>query len=217
MLGRNEAYDRVPYFFSDQYDVGMEYSGDARNADELVVRGDPASREFIAFWLAQSRLVAAMNVNVWDVTDPIQSLIKSQKAVDSQSLADTQVALEDMAASVQTNPLEAAKRLISEGASYTKHFISDRLTKHGSQSVTDIQPGTGEVISLGGEQVAVYKDPQGTTHAVSAVCTHMGCIVGFNSQDQTWDCPCHGSRFDSQGQVISGPAKTPLPSRQELL
>ena len=66
------AYDRLPYFFSDQYDVGMEYSGFARTWDRVVFRGDPASREFIAFWLADDRVVAGMNVNVWDVTDPIQ-------------------------------------------------------------------------------------------------------------------------------------------------
>ena len=66
------AYDRLPYFFSDQYDVGMEYSGFARAWDRVVFRGDPASREFIAFWLVEDRVVAGMNVNVWDVTDPIQ-------------------------------------------------------------------------------------------------------------------------------------------------
>ena len=72
MLGQPAAYDRLPYFFSDQYDVGMEYAGFARGWDRVVFRGDPATREFIAFWLAGDRVVAGMNVNVWDVTDPIQ-------------------------------------------------------------------------------------------------------------------------------------------------
>jgi 3-phenylpropionate/trans-cinnamate dioxygenase ferredoxin reductase component len=71
MLGRREAYDRLPYFFSDQYDVGMEYSGFARGWDRVVFRGDPADREFIAFWLAADRVLAAMNVNVWDVGEPV--------------------------------------------------------------------------------------------------------------------------------------------------
>ena len=75
MLGRADAYDRLPYFFSDQYDVGMEYSGLARGWDRVVFRGDPAGREFIAFWIAEDRVVAGMNVNVWDVTDPIRRLI----------------------------------------------------------------------------------------------------------------------------------------------
>ena len=78
MLGAGQAYDRLPYFFSDQYDVGMEYSGFARTWDRVVFRGDPASREFIAFWLAGDRVLAGMNVNVWDVIDPIQRLIRER-------------------------------------------------------------------------------------------------------------------------------------------
>jgi 3-phenylpropionate/trans-cinnamate dioxygenase ferredoxin reductase subunit len=97
MLGHADAYDRVPYFFSDQYDVGMEYSGFAHDWDRVVFRGDPASREFIAFWLAGEHVVAGMNVNVWDVTDPIQRLIRERVAVEDRRLADPDVALEDLA------------------------------------------------------------------------------------------------------------------------
>ena len=64
MLGKDEPYDRLPYFFSDQYEVGMEYSGYATSWDEVIFRGEPATREFIAFWLEHARVVAAMNVNV---------------------------------------------------------------------------------------------------------------------------------------------------------
>jgi 3-phenylpropionate/trans-cinnamate dioxygenase ferredoxin reductase subunit len=97
MLGRSEPYDRVPYFFSDQYDVGMEYAGYAPTWDRVVLRGDPASREFIAFWLVADRVVAGMNVDVWDVSDQIQQLIRSRARVDDRRLADTDVALEDLA------------------------------------------------------------------------------------------------------------------------
>jgi 3-phenylpropionate/trans-cinnamate dioxygenase ferredoxin reductase subunit len=97
MLGRHEPYETLPYFFSDQYDVGMEYAGYARTWDRVVLRGDPASREFIAFWLIDDRVVAGMNVNVWDVTDQIQRLIRTRAAVDDRRLADTDVALEDLA------------------------------------------------------------------------------------------------------------------------
>ena len=99
MLGHADAYDRLPYFFSDQYDVGMEYAGFARSWDRVVFRGDPASREFIAFWIAEDRVVAGMNVNVWDVTDPIQRLISERVAIDDRRLADPDVALEDLAPS----------------------------------------------------------------------------------------------------------------------
>ena len=96
MLGRDEAYDRIPYFFSDQYDVGMEYSGLARGSDEVVLRGDLQSRELIAFWLADGRVAAGMNINVWDVTEPIQALIRSRAPVDPARLRDPGVPLEEL-------------------------------------------------------------------------------------------------------------------------
>ncbi|MET0686980.1 MAG: FAD-dependent oxidoreductase, partial [Solirubrobacteraceae bacterium] len=98
MLGRGAPFDTLPYFFSDQYDVGMEYAGFARSWDRVVFRGDPASREFIAFWIADERVVAGMNVNVWDMTDAIQALIRSRAAVDDRRLADPDVALDALAA-----------------------------------------------------------------------------------------------------------------------
>ena len=96
MLGANEPYDHIPYFFSDQYDVGMEYSGLARGTDELVVRGDLAGRELIAFWMDDGRVTAGMNINVWDVNETIQSLIRSRARVDAARLADPDVALEEL-------------------------------------------------------------------------------------------------------------------------
>jgi 3-phenylpropionate/trans-cinnamate dioxygenase ferredoxin reductase component len=97
-LGKDEAYDKVPYFFSDQYDVGMEYAGFATEWDEVVFRGDARAREFIAFWLSSGRVVAGMNVNVWDVTDQIQALIRSRAQVDPARLADPDVPLEELSA-----------------------------------------------------------------------------------------------------------------------
>jgi len=94
MLGHDEPYDRLPYFFSDQYDVGMEYSGLARGSDEVVVRGDLAGREAIVFWIVEGRVVAGMNINIWDVNTPIQALIRSRATVDPARLADPDVPLE---------------------------------------------------------------------------------------------------------------------------
>jgi 3-phenylpropionate/trans-cinnamate dioxygenase ferredoxin reductase subunit len=97
MLGQSVPYDRLPYFFSDQYDVGMEYSGLARGCDRVVVRGDPAEREFVAFWMFEDRVMAGMNVNVWDVTDPIRRLIGERIPVDDRQLADTDEPLDQLA------------------------------------------------------------------------------------------------------------------------
>ena len=96
MLGANEPYDDIPYFFSDQYDVGMEYTGYATDWDEVVFRGDVEGREFIAFWLASGRVIAGMNVNVWEVTDQIQDLIRSGSKPDRARLVDPDVPLEDL-------------------------------------------------------------------------------------------------------------------------
>ncbi|MFI5620242.1 NAD(P)/FAD-dependent oxidoreductase [Streptomyces sp. NPDC051567] len=95
MLGQEVSYDRVPYFFSDQYDVGLEYSGYAPPGgyDQVLVRGDVGKREFIAFWLSGGRVLAGMNVNVWDVTEDIQALIRSKAPVDPEALADPTVPL----------------------------------------------------------------------------------------------------------------------------
>jgi 3-phenylpropionate/trans-cinnamate dioxygenase ferredoxin reductase subunit len=102
MLGAGQAYDSLPYFFSDQYDVGMEYSGFARTWDRVIFRGDSASREFIAFWLAGDRVLAGMNAGVWDVVDPIQRLIRDRVPVDDWRLSDPDVPLE------QLTPIESA-------------------------------------------------------------------------------------------------------------
>ena len=96
MLGRTVSYDRVPYFFSDQYDVGMEYSGYAVGWDEVVFRGAPLTREFIAFWLRDGQVLAGMNVNVWDVTDDIQALVRAQRPVDLARLTDPDVPLSEV-------------------------------------------------------------------------------------------------------------------------
>jgi len=93
MLGQQVPYEKIPYFFSDQYDVGMEYSGYAPTWDEVVYRGDPATREFIAFWLKGGRVAAGMNVNTWDVNDAIAAIVASQKPVDADRLRDPDVEL----------------------------------------------------------------------------------------------------------------------------
>ena len=95
MLGQRTVYDRVPYFYSDQYDWGMEYSGyvPGGTADDIVIRGDLRAGRFIAFWMIDGRVRAGMNVNIWDVTDPIQALVRSDRQIDPSALADPTVPL----------------------------------------------------------------------------------------------------------------------------
>jgi 3-phenylpropionate/trans-cinnamate dioxygenase ferredoxin reductase component len=120
MLGQAEVYDRIPYFFSDQYETGMEYSGHATDWDEVVFRGDIAAREFIAFWLKDQRLVAGMNMNVWDVSDPIRDLIRSRRQLDAGKLADPDSPLTELlepAPQAETTHEEALSVWASEGGS----------------------------------------------------------------------------------------------------
>ena len=98
MLGQAAAYDRTPYFYSDQYDLGMEYTGyvEPDGYDRVVFRGSLDTREFIAFWVREGRVLAGMNVNVWDVTDQIKALVESGRVVDLDKLADPAVALDSI-------------------------------------------------------------------------------------------------------------------------
>jgi 3-phenylpropionate/trans-cinnamate dioxygenase ferredoxin reductase subunit len=97
MLGQATPYTKIPYFFSDQYDIGMEYSGYAIGWDQVAFRGDVGAREFIAFWLKDGRVMAGMNVNVWDVADQIATLVASGRQVDVAALANPDVALDSLA------------------------------------------------------------------------------------------------------------------------
>ena len=100
MLGHTVVYDRVPYFYTDQYDLGMEYAGflEPGTYDRLVVRGDLQGRKFLAFWLTAGRVAAGMNVNIWDVNRQIQQLVRSGQTVGADALADPRVPLEQLAA-----------------------------------------------------------------------------------------------------------------------
>ena len=99
MLGQDAAYDRVPYFYTDQYDLGMEYAGyvEPGGYDRVVFRGDVDGREFVAFWLRGGRVLAGMNVNVWDVNEVIQALVRAGRTVDADRLADAGVPLDEFA------------------------------------------------------------------------------------------------------------------------
>lgn len=108
----------------------------------------------------------------------------------------------------RVKPLAGAKNFLRENLQTGLLYMKQRLA--GGGSLADLQAGEGAVIRHDGERVAVFKDDDGDIHAVSAVCTHLQCLVEFNDGDRTWDCPCHGSRFATDGKVLQGPAKVPL-------
>ncbi|MDN3029100.1 FAD-dependent oxidoreductase [Streptomyces sp. S.PB5] len=106
-----------------------------------------------------------------------------------------------------------APAFLKHQAQVARHFVGDRMPRTPGLTVEEIAPGEGAVIGTGGHRRAVHRDEDGQLHAVSARCTHLGCLVAFNAAERTWECPCHGSRFDPDGNVVQGPATKPLEQR----
>ncbi|GGQ75065.1 FAD-dependent oxidoreductase [Couchioplanes azureus] len=111
------------------------------------------------------------------------------------------------------HPAREAGSMLKLQAKVAGHFVGDRVRPSRVDSVEDIAPGTGAVVRVRGRQCAAYRDDTGRIHAVSARCTHLGCIVHFNDAETAWECPCHGSRFGIDGAVVQGPANKPLEPR----
>jgi nitrite reductase/ring-hydroxylating ferredoxin subunit len=109
------------------------------------------------------------------------------------------------------NVRQSVKDAAKAGWLTARRFVGDRLATLRAPAASTLQPGEGSIAKLDGRRVAAYRDEHGRLHAVSPVCTHMGCQVTWNVAERSWDCPCHGSRFSPDGQVIEGPAVTALP------
>ena len=118
----------------------------------------------------------------------------------------------DLYDATRIKPLAAASAYVKENLSFSAHLLTDRLTSFNTDdgAVQSLRPGQGAIFPSDEGKVAVCRDRQGVVHACSAVCTHLGCDVAWNAAEQTWDCPCHGSRFAPDGAVINGPAVTGL-------
>jgi Rieske Fe-S protein len=114
--------------------------------------------------------------------------------------------------STRIKPVAGGPRFVKENAEVAAHLISGYLSRK-PKSFDELEPGQAAIMKIDGDNVAAFRDEDGRVHAVSAVCTHMGCILGWNENDRTWDCPCHGSRFELDGEVIHGPATQPLGSK----
>jgi Rieske Fe-S protein len=99
--------------------------------------------------------------------------------------------------------------VVSAGIDFAKHFVGDRIGPI-FRTADDLPSGTGAVVLSDGQKVAAFRDDAGELHTVSATCSHLGCLVSFNTAERSWDCPCHGSRFDIDGNVLHGPATKSL-------
>jgi glycine/D-amino acid oxidase-like deaminating enzyme/nitrite reductase/ring-hydroxylating ferredoxin subunit len=116
--------------------------------------------------------------------------------------------------STRVRPLEEGPRFVVENSRAGFRFVAERLLRRGTRPIAELAPGEGDIVSAAGQKVAGYRDEDGTLHAVSTRCTHLGCQVVWNAAERTWDCPCHASRFDVDGTVLNGPAVRPLGRRE---
>ncbi len=110
----------------------------------------------------------------------------------------------------RVKPLAQARAYLAENVDFPAHLARDRVAAGEAKSADEVPRGQGRLLRAGGKMLAVYRDEAGTLHARSAVCTHLGCQVRWNNAERSWDCPCHGSRFDVDGSVLNGPATKAL-------
>ena len=126
-------------------------------------------------------------------------------------LRDIENPWQELLDATRIKPLAGAKAFLTENVAFPQHYLLDRLkAAKPEEGLTALSPGQGDVFRIRGERMAVYKDPSGQLSACSAVCPHLGCLVHWNPSERSWDCPCHGSRFEPHGAVLNGPALTAL-------
>jgi glycine/D-amino acid oxidase-like deaminating enzyme/nitrite reductase/ring-hydroxylating ferredoxin subunit len=113
----------------------------------------------------------------------------------------------------RSKPLASLGAVVSENVDTAVHLVAGHLRPVSQAPIAEIPIGEGRIVKDNGERLAVYRDHDGRVHALSSVCTHQGCQVAFNAVERSWDCPCHGSRFDVDGRVLDGPATKPLEKR----
>ena len=148
--------------------------------------------------------LVATGFNAWGITNGTVAA-----AVIADLVAGRESPWTDAFPPSRIKPLAGGPKFVQETLETAAHLVGGYLARRPT-SYDELAPGDAAIMQIDGKKVAAYRDEAGALHAVSAVCTHMGCILGWNECDRTWDCPCHGSRFDLQGEVLHGPAVRPL-------
>jgi glycine/D-amino acid oxidase-like deaminating enzyme/nitrite reductase/ring-hydroxylating ferredoxin subunit len=150
-------------------------------------------------------LLVATGFDAWGITQGVVAGQILAETVDGHSHP-----LGPVFDASRLRPLKGAGSFVTENAKAGIQMVRDRALRSRVLPLEAIGPGRGGIVSYDGKQVAVSRDGAGRPTAVSAICTHLGCVVGWNGVDRTWDCPCHGSRFTVSGEVLAGPAVAPL-------
>lgn len=150
-------------------------------------------------------LYTATGFNAWGLTNgTVAATIISDEIIGNHNR------WAELYRATRVNLKASGGKLLKENVHAGEMWLRDKLASGHRKTVETVAPGEGEIVDLHGKKTAVYRNEEGRIHAVSAVCTHLGCIVHWNKADKSWDCPCHGSRFDAEGKVISGPTRKEL-------
>jgi glycine/D-amino acid oxidase-like deaminating enzyme/nitrite reductase/ring-hydroxylating ferredoxin subunit len=195
-----ESRAEMERWLTENFDVGpIEYRW--INEDYSSVDGAP----FVGWSSSGSeRYLVATGFKAWGITNGTAAGMMLADLATGKS--NRWLELFD---ATRVKPVAGAAKFVQENIGVAKDLISGYLASK-PDSFAELQPGNAAILKIEGHNVAAFKDEKGNVHAVSAVCSHMGCLAGWNETDQTWDCPCHGSRFDLAGEVIHGPAVKPL-------
>jgi glycine/D-amino acid oxidase-like deaminating enzyme/nitrite reductase/ring-hydroxylating ferredoxin subunit len=196
-----EAYRRLQAWAGERFDV-LSYEHRWSTQDTYSIDGLPYVGRYRR---GSEHLFTATGFSAWGMTNGTLAAMLLSDAVLGRD--NPWAELYD---STRLNPAAGAKAFVKENVKSAIHFVGDRVKAQGRGPAADLAPGEATVIGQGAGAVAAYRDPQGDLHSVSAVCTHMGCLVAWNAGETSWDCPCHGSRFDCDGAVLHGPAVQPL-------
>jgi glycine/D-amino acid oxidase-like deaminating enzyme/nitrite reductase/ring-hydroxylating ferredoxin subunit len=153
------------------------------------------------------RVLVATGYGKWGMTNGTVAAIILADAV--QGIEHPWAATFD---STRTAVRHGAGPIVKENLDVAKHLVGDHVSNLRARDAADLAAGEGAIVHLDHTTVAGFRDDEGRLHAVSGNCTHLGCTVAFNTAERTWDCPCHGSRFDIDGHVLEGPATKDLPA-----
>jgi glycine/D-amino acid oxidase-like deaminating enzyme/nitrite reductase/ring-hydroxylating ferredoxin subunit len=151
------------------------------------------------------RVDVATGFNKWGLTN---GTVAAELLADAITGASNRWS--DVFDATRIGGIKTAGRALRLNAEVGCRFVTDHVARIGASSVEEVQPGQGAIARLNGSTVGAYRDARGGLHAVSATCTHLGCRLKWNPAETSWDCPCHGSRFDYDGKVLEGPATKPL-------
>jgi glycine/D-amino acid oxidase-like deaminating enzyme/nitrite reductase/ring-hydroxylating ferredoxin subunit len=193
------AFAEIERFAADMFGVTPDYrwtNEDYTPADHAPYIGRSSSID--------DAYLVATGFNAWGLTTGAAAAILIADLIQGRDPPWL-----DLFDATRIKPVASAAELARGSADVAKELVGGYLARK-AKSYKELAPGEGAVLKIDGRNVAAHRDESGALHAVSAVCTHMGCLVGWNEIDRSWDCPCHGSRFACDGEVIHGPAVAAL-------